>query len=144
MTNLWKRHKKSLNRHSSRRVAIAAFVLGLAALALFAPRGFLPWGGGVSPAHDSGSEASPAPRIVVVSVDGAVRDTMPLAASGRTVFTVETPQGWNRIVLHDGTVAVEDANCPNRLCQKQGAISKPGEVIACLPHRLLVEVREAP
>ena len=144
MTNLWKRHKKSLNRHSSRRVAIAAFVLGLAALALFAPRGFLPWGGGVSPAAEEGG-AMVRPRVAVVTVDGVVWGTFPLPAEGvREVFTVETPQGWNRIVLHDGTVAVEDANCPNHLCQRQGSISQPGEVIACLPHRLLIEVREAP
>ncbi|MGP1366845.1 MAG: NusG domain II-containing protein [Schwartzia sp. (in: firmicutes)] len=134
-----------MNKHSSKGVAIAAFVLGLAALALFAPRGFLPWAQcGVSPAAEDGG-AVLHPRVAVVTVDGIVWGTFPLPAEGvRAVFTVETTHGWNRIVLAGGTVAVEDANCPNHLCQRQGSISKPGEVIACLPHRLLVEVREAP
>ena len=123
---------------------MAILALGLAALAFFAPRGFLPWAPrGVSPAEEIGGDA-PSPRVVVVTVDGAVWDILPLSAAARAVFTVKTPRGQNRIVLHGGTVAVADADCPNRLCQKQGAIARPGEVIACLPHHLLIEVREAP
>lgn len=136
-----------MNKRRSKGAAIAAAALGLAALAFFAPRGVLPWAPrGVSPAEETGGE-TPSSRVAVVAVvtvDGAVWDILPLSAAARAVFTVKTPRGQNRIVLHGGTVAVEDADCPNRLCQKQGAISRPGEVIACLPHRLLIEVREAP
>lgn len=121
---------------------MAILALGLAALAFFSPRGFFPWANGLSQEAEVGGDA-PSPRVVVVTVDGAVWRTLPLSAE-RAVFTVKTPRGQNRIVLNGGTVAVEDADCPNRLCQKQGAISRPGEVIACLPHHLLIEVREAP
>ena len=127
-----------LNRRKSKGAAIAVLTLGLAALALFAPRGFLPVG-----ERDAGGEA--ASRVAVVTVDGVVWGTLPLSREGgREVFTVETPRGWNRLVLQGGTVAVEDANCPTHICQKQGPISHPGEIIACLPHKLLIEVREAP
>ena len=133
-----------MNKRRSKGAAIAAAALGLAALAFFAPRGFLPWAPrGVSPAEETDGE-TPSPRVAVVTVDGAVWDILPLSAAERAVFTVKTPRGQNRIVLNGGTVAVEDADCPNRFCQKQGAISRPGEVIACLPHHLLIEVREAP
>lgn len=135
-----------LNRRKSKGAAIAVLILGLAALALFAPRGFLPWRGDASSPvgeRDAGGEASP--RVAVVTVDGVVWGTLPLSREGgREVFTVETPRGWNRLVLQGGTVAVEDANCPTHICQKQGPISHPGEIIACLPHKLLIEVREAP
>ena len=134
-----------LNRRKSKGAAIAVLTLGLAALALFAPRGFLPWAqSGVFPAAEDGG-AVLRPRVAVVTVDGIVWGTFPLPAEGvRAVFTVETPRGWNRLVLQGGTVAVEDANCPTHICQKQGPISHPGEIIACLPHKLLIEVREAP
>lgn len=122
---------------------MAILALGLAAWAFFAPRGFLPWANGLFQEAETGGK-TPSPRVAVVTVDGAVWRTLPLSAAERAVFTVKTPRGQNRIVLNGGTVAVEDADCPNRLCQKQGAISRPGEVIACLPHRLLIEVREAP
>jgi len=35
---------------------------------------------------------------------------------------------------------VTDADCPDRLCVKQRAISKQGETIVCLPHRLIVKI----
>ena len=132
-----------MKKRRSKGAALAILALGLAALAFFSPRGFFPWANGLSQEAEPGGKA-PSPRVAVVTVDGAVWDILPLSAAERAVFTVKTPRGQNRIVLNGGTVAVADADCPNRLCQKQGAIARPGEVIACLPHHLLIEVREAP
>ncbi|MFR4337598.1 MAG: NusG domain II-containing protein [Lachnospira pectinoschiza] len=33
-----------------------------------------------------------------------------------------------------------DADCPDKLCVKTGMISKTGETIVCLPHRVVVEI----
>ena len=33
-----------------------------------------------------------------------------------------------------------DADCPDKLCVKTGRISKTGETIVCLPHRVVVEI----
>ena len=35
---------------------------------------------------------------------------------------------------------MKDADCPDRLCVKQGSISKNGESIVCLPHKVIVTV----
>ena len=33
-----------------------------------------------------------------------------------------------------------DADCSDKLCLEQGYISKPGESIVCLPHRVMIQV----
>ena len=35
---------------------------------------------------------------------------------------------------------MEDADCPDRLCVKQGRIKKVGESIVCLPHKVVIEI----
>ncbi len=33
------------------------------------------------------------------------------------------------------------ADCHDKICVKTGAISQKGEVIACLPHKLIIEIK---
>lgn len=131
MTNSWKQRKKSLPKPPSlKRGGIAAALLltlaGLAAAPLAAPKG-------------------DGPREALIILAGETCRTIPLDENAPPeTFTIETAAGRNEIILRGGTVAVSAADCPNRLCQRQGAISQPGETIACLPHRLLITIREAP
>ena len=55
-------------------------------------------------------------------------------------FTVRTDLGTNVIEIKDGKVYVSEADCPDKLCVKQGPISKAGETIVCLPHKLVVRI----
>ena len=48
--------------------------------------------------------------------------------------------GTNRLIISGGTVRIEEADCPDKLCVKQGAISDVGQSIICLPHRVSVRV----
>lgn len=48
--------------------------------------------------------------------------------------------GYNRIVIEDGSVHMEEADCPDQYCVKHMAITKTNETIVCLPHKLVVEV----
>ena len=36
---------------------------------------------------------------------------------------------------------MKDADCPDKLCEKTGKISKNGETIVRLPHRVVVEIQ---
>lgn len=49
---------------------------------------------------------------------------------------------YNKVVVKDGTVSVTESNCPNQICVQTGSISNPGEVIACLPHKLIIYIDE--
>ena len=57
-------------------------------------------------------------------------------------FTVSTEDGHsNTIEIKNGEVWVSDADCPDLLCVRQGHISKNGESIICLPHKLTILVK---
>lgn len=48
--------------------------------------------------------------------------------------------GSNTITVSNGQISVTDANCPDLVCVRTGSISKTGEVIACLPHKLIITI----
>lgn len=57
-------------------------------------------------------------------------------------FKVKSENGYNIIVISDGKVYIKDADCPDKYCVHQGKISKSGETLICLPHKLSVEVKK--
>ena len=56
--------------------------------------------------------------------------------------TVTVRQGSheNEFEIRDGQVRMLHANCRNHDCIQQGAISRTGETIVCLPHKVVLEV----
>ena len=59
---------------------------------------------------------------------------------GKTI-PIETEFGYNLIEIGDEEVWVIEASCPDELDIKQGKISKSGEIIVCLPNRLVIEIK---
>ena len=76
----------------------------------------------------------------VVTVDGATVAALPLSEDA--VLTVGEGQGFSNVIeVSGGRVRVRDADCPDRLCVRTGWVSRDGESIVCLPHKLVVTVR---
>lgn len=48
--------------------------------------------------------------------------------------------GSNRLIVRDGQAWIEEASCPDKLCVQQGRIHRAGEMIICLPNRVVAEV----
>ena len=46
----------------------------------------------------------------------------------------------NIIIIKDGKASMAKADCPDKICVNHAAISKKGETIVCLPHKVVVEV----
>lgn len=78
-------------------------------------------------------------NIVIVSVSGEIYGKYPL--NENRIIDVNENKGHNRIVINDGKVYMEEADCPDKYCVSQGKISKTGEIIVCLPHKLSVEIK---
>lgn len=76
----------------------------------------------------------------IVKVDNKVVAEMPLGTDAERL--IETDYGKNTVVIENGEVRVEEADCPDGYCEKHIAISNAGETIACLPHKLVIEIRE--
>lgn len=48
----------------------------------------------------------------------------------------------NTVVIENGEVWVSHAVCPNQICVNTGKISAVGEQIACIPNKVLVEIKK--
>lgn len=72
---------------------------------------------------------------VVVSIDGEEFGSWPLSED----HTVEIGDG-NRLVIKDGEADMIWADCPDKLCVNQKAISREGESIICLPNKVVVSI----
>ena len=55
-------------------------------------------------------------------------------------FTISNHQGNNTIFVSPNQIAVQDANCPDRLCVKQGPVQTTAYPIVCLPHGLVIRL----
>ena len=44
------------------------------------------------------------------------------------------------VVVEEGGIHVEDADCPDKICERMGKISKAGETIICLPNKVVIKI----
>lgn len=76
----------------------------------------------------------------VITVDGSEFGEYSLDIDKTIV--VNTKLGSNTVVIKDGKVTVTEADCPDGYCVSHVAVDSTGETIVCLPHRMIVEIRE--
>lgn len=76
---------------------------------------------------------------VVVILDGNQIGRYSLSENN-TITIREADKNYNLILINESTVKVTDANCPDKLCVRQKSISKNGESIICLPHKLVITI----
>lgn len=53
---------------------------------------------------------------------------------------ITTQYGYNKVLISSGGVKVLEADCPEQTDVKMGLISRSGESIICLPHRLVIYI----
>lgn len=94
----------------------AALLLGCAAFMLFAPKG-----GDAAEVYLDGE--------LLASIDlSAVKEPYTLAAGG-----------GNTVLVEHGRISMQQADCPDGLCIKQGAAT-PSKPVVCLPNRVMIVV----
>ena len=79
-------------------------------------------------------------KLVRIQVGSETVEVLPLGKD-RT-YEVKTGEGSNTVVIKSGTVSVESADCPDKICVRHKPVDSVGETIICLPHKLVVEVVE--
>jgi hypothetical protein len=78
----------------------------------------------------------------VITVEGKTYKKIPLSEHrGEEKINVKTKYGYNIIDIKDQSVSIIDADCKDKICIKEGIISKPGQNLVCLPHKVMVEVK---
>ena len=81
-------------------------------------------------------------KTVVVSIDGKKEAEYPLNKD-ETYLIYGSHLGTNKLVIKDGEAYIEEASCPDKQCMKQGKISKAGEMLVCLPNRVVIKIVDA-
>lgn len=81
----------------------------------------------------------------VISVDNNVFKEVELThhKGTKTILYKNKEGDYNLIEVKDQTIRIKDADCGDLVCVRVGAISKPGETIVCLPHRLVIEIKSS-
>ena len=76
---------------------------------------------------------------VVVTVDGSEVLRRPLAMEDS--YVVEREDGSRNVIrVEGGAVYMQEANCRDGLCIRQGRMKNAAKTIVCLPHKLVVRL----
>ncbi|MCI8627954.1 MAG: NusG domain II-containing protein [Firmicutes bacterium] len=78
-------------------------------------------------------------NTITVSIDGTVYKEFDLYQNQN--YTIQTEQGYNVLQIQNHKATIIEADCPDQLCVQQKAVSHIGELIVCLPHKMVIEVK---
>ncbi len=78
-------------------------------------------------------------QTVVLFDDETEIGRYPLAID-RTI-RVELEDGYNTVVISEGTVSVSEADCANQVCVHTPAARRVGDTVVCLPHRFYIVIK---
>ncbi|MFD1429041.1 NusG domain II-containing protein [Lacticaseibacillus mingshuiensis] len=93
-------------------------------------------------AQEKATRTEPAVYTAVVTHDGKEVYRLKLTGhKGTTRFRYNDGDEWNEIVATGSKIAIKEANCKDQVCVREGQISRPGQTIVCLPHKLLIEIK---
>jgi hypothetical protein len=76
-------------------------------------------------------------KVVIVRTPGSSKE-ISLDTDGR--YPVSGPLGTAYLVVEDGGAHLENSPCPLKICEATGTIDSSGEVIVCLPNRIVVKI----
>ena len=73
-----------------------------------------------------------------VYMDGKLYASYDLKDSQR--YHIPVGDEYNEVLIEHGKVRVSSSSCKNQVCVNHSPISKNGESIICLPHKLVIRI----
>lgn len=80
-------------------------------------------------------------KKVEIYIDGELYDSYRLTDDINEEIVIKTELGTNIIKLYDNGANIIDSDCPDKICVNDGFISDPGEMLVCLPNKVVVEIK---
>lgn len=81
-------------------------------------------------------------NYAIIKVDGKIHKKIDLSKVKKSEkVNLNLPNGKNTLLVENNSIEMKSANCNDALCVKQGNISKVGQTIICLPHKLIIEIK---
>lgn len=78
----------------------------------------------------------PGEKVAVITKDGETLYKIDLSTVTDS-FTIDI--GGNVVLVEKGYISMKTADCPDKLCVKQGKISEIGSIV-CLPNKVIIEI----
>ncbi|MBS4217417.1 NusG domain II-containing protein [Bacillus sp. FJAT-49711] len=81
--------------------------------------------------------------IAVITVNKEIVKEIELSShTGTQIFEIaDHDSDVNVIEVKNDHIRIKSANCSDQICVRTRAISKPGQTIVCLPHKLVIEIK---
>lgn len=81
--------------------------------------------------------------VAIVKINGLQVDELPLGEGQAKEITYHPNEGqYNIVEVKGDAIRVREDNSPDQIAVNTGWISKPGQVLICLPHQLIIEIVE--
>ncbi len=77
-------------------------------------------------------------HTVKIYVDSKEYGTYAISEGYEKNVTIETDYGYNLVSIQSDRVQITESDCPGHDCVHMGSISQAGDMLICLPHKLLV------
>lgn len=81
-----------------------------------------------------------AAKEVIIVRDGEIIHKYKIDDTYERTIKLDFGNEHNIVEIKDGKVTMTESNCPDKVCIKTKPISKNGEMIVCLPHKLYVKI----
>ena len=79
--------------------------------------------------------------IATISVDGEIVYEISINSVNTPYeIPVEKDGKHNVILVENGKISMKSANCPDKLCVRQGSISSTAYPIVCLPNKVIIKI----
>jgi Uncharacterized protein conserved in bacteria len=86
------------------------------------------------------ASALPASELSVeIYLDSVLIEALPFP-DAPTEYRIEGAAGYNVILLDASSIKMIAADCPGQDCVHTAPITRPHQIIACSPHRVLVQL----
>lgn len=85
---------------------------------------------------------APGKVYAVIEADSELVQKISLGEGGPTLeVKVEGFEGETLLQVRKDKIRILDSPCPDRDCVRQGWISRPGQILVCLPNRVVVKIQ---
>lgn len=99
----------------------------------------------MAPSRLSGGNSEAGPLQALIIVDGEILHTInenELVAGGE--YSFEAHNLHYLVSYENGSVRIEEADCPDQVCVKTGWLRSDGQISACVPGHVLLRIEGEP
>lgn len=57
------------------------------------------------------------------------------------ILKIDGPLGMTQLTVRSGKAFVSESPCPYHFCQKSGTIARAGEMIVCVPNKVIIKIK---